>query len=92
MKIESSRQTFIEQTDERTNERRLAFLELLSEPKNITGIWLAFTSPKVMVSKQMWSYSISSFVADNGGLLGLFVGFNFLMIWDFAILMKQKIN
>lgn len=61
------------------------------EEKN-TRIWLAFTSPKVIVSKQMWSYSISSFVADYGGLLGLFVGFNFLMIWDFAILLKQKIN
>ena len=33
MKIESFRQTRNEQTDERTNERTLAFLELLLEPK-----------------------------------------------------------
>ena len=33
MKIESSRQTIIEQTDERTNERTLAFLELLDGAK-----------------------------------------------------------
>ena len=62
------------------------------EEVDATKIWLAFSSLKVMVNKQMWSYSASSFVADYGGILGLFVGFNFLMIWDFAILMKQKMN
>ena len=62
------------------------------ESRSESRIFLAFTSLKVMVNKQMWSYSTSSFVADYGGLLGLFVGFNFLMIWDFAILMKQKMT
>ena len=33
MKIESSRQTFIEQTNEQTDEQRLAFTGLLTEPK-----------------------------------------------------------
>ena len=59
---------------------------------NATRIWFSFSNPKITVNKQEWSYSTSSFVADYGGLLGLFIGFNFLMIWDFAILMWQKIN
>ena len=33
MKIETSRQVFIERTDERTDERRLAFPELLDGAK-----------------------------------------------------------
>ena len=33
MNIVSSRTLFTRQTDERTNERRFAFLELLTEPK-----------------------------------------------------------
>ena len=35
MKIDCSRQVLAEQTDGRTNELRLAFLELLSEPKRV---------------------------------------------------------
>ena len=35
MKIESSRQTFIEQTNGRTNGRTFAFTGLLTEPKNV---------------------------------------------------------
>lgn len=62
------------------------------EETNDTRIWLAFTNSKVIVNKQMWSYSTLSFVADIGGILGLFVGFNFLMIWDLIILFKNKIN
>ena len=46
---------------------------------NETWIWVSFYSSSVRVKKQIWSYSLSSFVAEYGGLLGLFVGFNFLI-------------
>ena len=43
MKIESSKQVRDGRADEQTNQQRLAFLELLSEPKGITKVDLTFT-------------------------------------------------
>ena len=59
---------------------------------NSTKIWLTFGSPKVTIEKEVWSYSTLSFVADCGGLLGLFIGFNFVMIWDLIVIVFQKIE
>ena len=59
---------------------------------NSTRIWLRFGSPKVTVQSEVPAYSYMSFVADCGGLLGLFVGFNFLMIWDFFVILYKKIK
>ena len=59
---------------------------------NSTRIWITFGSPKVTVEKEGWSYSTLSFVADCGGLLGLFIGFNFVMIWDLIVIVYEKIK
>ena len=53
---------------------------------NSTRIWLRFGTPKVTIEKEVWYYSKLSFVADCGGLLGLFIGFNFVMIWDLIVI------
>ena len=58
---------------------------------NSTRIWITLGSPIVTVEKEVWSYSTLSFVADCGGLLGLFIGFNFVMIWDLIVIVYQKI-
>ena len=58
----------------------------------LTNLTLLFASPKVLVEKEVWSYSVASFVADCGGLLGLFVGFNFLMILDFILFLYKKMS
>ena len=60
------------------------------ERANSTEVQLVFQSSTVEVLKEEQAYSIESFVADMGGVLGLFVGFNFLMFWDFIILLKTK--
>ena len=39
-----------------------------------------FSSPKVVIEKEEEAYPPASFVAECGGLLGLFVGFNFLLV------------
>ena len=39
-------------------------------------------SDNVLVLKEEEAFSFGSFVADCGGVLGLFVGFNFLMVWE----------
>ena len=64
-------------------------LKLVEEPTshsdpstNSSNLWFTFASSKVTVQKEVESYSIPSLVADYGGLLGLSVGFNFLMIWE----------
>ena len=59
---------------------------------NTTRIWLRFGTPKVTIKKEVWAYTNLSFVADCGGLLGLFIGFNFLMIWDLIVIIYQKIK
>ena len=51
-----------------------------------------FASPKVTVKKEEWSYSKLDFIADCGGLLGLFIGFNFVMIWDLIFIIYQRIK
>ena len=59
---------------------------------NATHIWLTMASPKITVEKEVESYSVTTFVADWGGLLGLFVGFNFLMIWDCFVCIYENKN
>ena len=62
------------------------------ENLNSTRLFITFSSPKLTVKKEVWSYSRLDFVADCGGLLGLFIGFNFVMIWDLIVIIYQKIK
>ena len=54
-----------------------------------------FTTDTIEVLKEEEAYSFASLVADIGGVLGLFIGFNFLMIWDwmvfFAIIFPKQL-
>ena len=50
-----------------------------------TTVNIMFTSPKVIVNNEKEAYPANSLIAECGGLLGLFVGFNFLMFWDFIV-------
>ena len=50
--------------------------------KNVTYLLPYFTSNSVKVLREEKAYPFGSLVADIGGVLGLFIGFNFLMIWD----------
>ena len=49
-------------------------------------ISIRFASPTITTEKEEMAYSFQALIADFGGLLGLFVGFNFLMIWDCLLL------
>ena len=52
---------------------------------NMTAIIPFFTSESVQVSYEEEAHSLGSLVADIGGVLGLFVGFNFVMVWDWIV-------
>ena len=44
-----------------------------------------FSSNSILVRKEQEAFPFASLVADCGGILGLFVGFNFLMIWEWML-------
>ena len=50
-----------------------------------------FQNNVVEVQMEELAYPLLSLVADVGGVLGLFIGFNFLMIWDWIIWGIKKI-
>ena len=45
----------------------------------------------VQVLREEEAHSFSSLVADVGGVLGLFIGFNFLMVLDLIVWGVEKI-
>ena len=55
-------------------------------PDEATDLSLTFASATIKIMKEEEAYSFLSFVADCGGVLGLFIGFNFLMIWDWTFI------
>ena len=40
------------------------------------------TSPLTLVESEELLYSLSSFIAEVGGVMGLFLGFSFMAIWE----------
>ena len=46
---------------------------------------LLYAGNSIEVQKEEEAYSFLSLVTDVGGVLGLFIGFNFLMIWDWTV-------
>ena len=62
--------------------------------ENITILRPAFINDKIEVLKEVEAYPALSLVADVGGVLGLFIGFNFLMLWDWIVwgVERMKIN
>ena len=62
-------------------------LQFVGEPiqvniPNVTELQILFDSPSILIEKEELAYSSLTLVSDVGGVLGLFIGFNFLMIWD----------
>ena len=51
-----------------------------------------FTSNTVTVLREEEAYSFLSLVADCGGVLGLFIGFHFLLFWDSMIWTLKRIQ
>ena len=59
---------------------------------NHTVVSLRFDSHTLLTEQEEWAYSFASLVADLGGLLGLFVGFNFMLLWDFIVWAFVRFN
>ena len=48
------------------------------------GIGMMFPSTEITLEEEDYMYPFVSFVAEFGGALGMFLGFSFLMVWDFG--------
>ena len=44
---------------------------------------MSFSTNVLTVMEEEYVYPLDSFIAEIGGALGLFLGFSFMMIWDF---------
>ena len=59
--------------------------------ENESSVKILFGNSLTLLEEEVYSFDIVDLVADCGGILGLFVGFNFLMVWDFLVRSVQKI-
>ena len=59
---------------------------------NTTQLFIKFDNPSILTEKEEEAYSIGSLVADCGGVLGLFIGFNFIMVWDVIHTSMRKLK
>ena len=64
---------------------------------NTTAVEVSLLNPVVTVRQESYLYPFTSFVAETGGTLGLFLGFSFLMAYDvlsrvFVILIFNKMT
>ena len=57
---------------------------------NLTVIHIMLSSSTVILEKEEEAFSFQSLVADVGGVLGLFIGFSFLGLSEFAIVWIKK--
>ena len=51
-----------------------------------------FSGTNIFIEKEELAYPFITLLADFGGVLGLFIGFNFLMIWDIIVIVIKKIK
>ena len=59
---------------------------------NKSSLMPFFSSKSIEVLREEEAYSFMSLVADVGGVLGLFIGFNFLMFWDCIVWGFQRLK
>ena len=60
-------------------------------PVDETNIQLLFASNRIRVEREERAHTLSSLVSDCGGGLGLFIGFNFLMVWDWILMLWKGV-
>ena len=67
-------------------------MQFESKKKNVTEIFISFSRTTMTVEKEIDAYPAGSFVAEYGGLLGLFIGYSFLDHFDQLVFLVQKLK
>ena len=52
---------------------------------NGSKLFAVFSTQNILVRREILAFPTDSLVADCGGVLGLFLGFNFLMVWEWIL-------
>ena len=65
---------------------------MIETKTNYSMIRVLFSNPILIIEKEELAYPFMTLLADFGGVLGLFIGFNFLMIWDITVYVIEKIK
>ena len=52
---------------------------------NGAELFAVFSTQNILVRREILAFPTDSLVADCGGVLGLFLGFNFLMVWEWVL-------
>ena len=60
---------------------RYLFEEKLSDSR--LSYFTIYFKSKMVVTEQLWVYSFLAYVAENGGFVGLFLGYSVLQLRDF---------
>ena len=58
---------------------------------NTTSFVPIFSSDSVPIMREEEAFSLVSLMADIGGVLGLFIGFNFLMVYEWVVFCYEKL-
>ena len=65
---------------------------MMKTEQNVSVIRVLFTGQTIFTEKEELAYPFMTLLADFGGVLGLFIGFNLLMIWDIIASVIEKIK
>ena len=57
---------------------------------NVTVLNIVFASSSIIMETEEEAASFESLVADIGGILGLFIGFNFLAVLEFLLVLGRN--
>ena len=58
--------------------------------RNQTKLHMMISSSTLSVQREVFALSFQSLVADIGGVLGLFIGFNFLSFWEISVVWLRQ--
>ena len=73
-------------------EYKLADVPIAVEDPGRTTVELVLASSTVTLSREQYDFDFRSLVADVGGVLGLFIGINFLQLCETFIIWSRKFH
>ena len=64
-------------------------MTFLTDPSGKLGFMFGYSSNSLKVKEEAYLYPATSFIAEFGGSLGLFLGLSFLSVWDIILYISR---
>ena len=58
----------------------------------ISSLVSLFFNSKMTVTEQFWSYDFMAYIAENGGFVGLFLGYSLLQLEELVTFLAKKVQ